>query len=145
MRDDLVRVLIADDHPVGRLTVELALRHHGETDIVGVATSGSELVHRLEFIRCDVVVTDYAMPDVRRGDGLAMLARIRRQFPDVRVVVLTAMHDPGVVGAILDEGIDCIVSKVDGSCHVRDAVRAAHERRGYLSPLMASAVLGRYV
>jgi two-component system capsular synthesis response regulator RcsB len=132
-----IRVLIADDHPVGRLTVELSLRHGGMHDIVGVATNAAELMRQMETKHCDVVVSDYAMPDGSDDSGLNLLARIRQRFVGTGIVVLTSLHDPLAVKAILDLGIACIVGKVDGPRHMCGAVRAAYERRGYLSPVMA--------
>jgi two-component system capsular synthesis response regulator RcsB len=138
MDDGRIRVLIADDHPVGRLTVELSLRQGGTHDIVGIATSASDLVLQLETKDCDVVVSDYFMPNGSHDDGLALLAQIRQRFACTRIVVLTSLSDPRAVGAMLDLGIACIVGKVDGPGHIRSAVRAAYERRGYLSPFMAN-------
>lgn len=132
-----IRVIIADDHPVIRLGVKSMLDETPMIQCVGTATSSSELLDLLEQTPCDVLVTDYAMPDAKHGDGLQLLTLLIARHPNLPVVVLTGLDQPALFQAIYAAGIQHILSKGDDLQHVSSAVLAAHARRRYISPSIA--------
>ncbi|WP_201312554.1 response regulator transcription factor [Dyella sp. EPa41] len=135
-----IRVAIADDHPVVRLSVEAALDDIPMVSRIGSVGNSSELMELLEHRPCDVLVTDYAMPGGSHGDGLDLLCALRARFPAMGIVVLTAVDDPFLIQALITSGIVNILSKVDGIAHIGPAVQAAHVRRRYVSPSIANLV-----
>lgn len=134
----IIRVVLADDHPVIRLGVEDALDRLPTVKLLGSASQRSELMTLLCEHPVDVVVTDYAMPNDGESDGLEMLSEIRRTFPDVRIVVLTGLDEPSLIRRLIDQGISRVVSKGDDLHHVGAAVMAAFANRTYYSPLIAA-------
>jgi two-component system invasion response regulator UvrY len=82
----MIRVLIADDHPVVRTGIRQTLE--GANDIVaaGEAATGAEVLQCLGREAYDVVLLDLAMPDVV---GLELLQQVKQSFPDVAVLILT--------------------------------------------------------
>jgi DNA-binding NarL/FixJ family response regulator len=93
-----VRVVLADDHPMYRYGVAAVLADEPRVELVGQATSGSELLALVRTAGPDVVVTDMRMPDL---DGVAVTRALQESHPDLPVLVLT-MHDDdeSVYGAL---------------------------------------------
>ncbi|MBN1862224.1 MAG: response regulator transcription factor [Dehalococcoidales bacterium] len=123
----MIRVIIADDH---RLVVE-SLRKilDGERDIkcVGVANNGLEAIQLVEELHPDVAILDVDMPDM---DGIEATRRIKADFPDVTVLVLTAYDYEEYVVACLEAGADGFVLKANLPCDgLVNAVRTVNMGR----------------
>ena len=84
-----IRVLLADDHPLVLEGLRYRLEAQPGIDLVGVASSGQELLTLAQELRPDVVVTDITMPGI---SGLEACKILQETCPDIRVLVLT-MHD----------------------------------------------------
>lgn len=84
-----IRVLLADDHPLVLEGLRYRLEAQQGVDLVGVASSGQELLTLAQELRPDVVVTDITMPGL---SGLEACKVLQESCPDIRVLVLT-MHD----------------------------------------------------
>ncbi len=85
-RSPMIRVLLADDHPLMRLGLELAIDSAPDLVHCGSADGGFAAVTMALDTTPDVVVIDVTMPG---GDGIEATRRIRQLLPDTRVVVLT--------------------------------------------------------
>lgn len=129
-----LRIVVADDHPVLLAGMEHLLNEQPGFQVAGLVRDSTALVQLLSQSSVDVVITDFSMPEGRYGDGVALLRFLRRRFPQVRLVVLTAMESPMVLSSILGAGVACIVSKSDPLEHLLPAVEAVLADRGYLSP-----------
>jgi DNA-binding NarL/FixJ family response regulator len=82
-----IRVLVADDFPLMRQAVIAALESHEDIQVVGEAADGEEALARAHETRPDVLLLDLYMPNL---SGLGVLARIRDELPETRVLVMTA-------------------------------------------------------
>lgn len=89
MSGTVVRVVLADDHPMYRYGVAAALATEPGVELVGQAGSGTELLALVEALRPDVVVTDLRMPG---PDGIEVTRMLHERSPGLPVLVLT-MHD----------------------------------------------------
>lgn len=135
MNPALIRVAVADDHPVTLFGVEHDLAGHPSISIDGLARNSTELIALLDRTCIDVVVCDYAMPGGFYGDGMALLSLIGQRYPHVRVVALTMQENPAIVQTLMTE-VRCIVSKSDTTQHLLQAVHAAFANERYVSPAM---------
>jgi len=84
-----IRVMLADDHTLVRAGIRALLEKSPEVEVVGEAGDGREVLKLVKLHQPDVVLMDIAMPGL---NGLEAAARMAREFPDVRVIILS-MHD----------------------------------------------------
>lgn len=126
-------VIIADDHPVVVAGVETVLKSH-RYDIVARVHNTDALFHALADYPCDVVVTDFSMPEGSRPDGMPMIRRIRAMRPDTGIVVLTMLSNTAMLRSLLDAGVAAIFDKRTNLRDIPVAVHAANVGRSYLSP-----------
>jgi two-component system capsular synthesis response regulator RcsB len=126
-------VIIADDHPVVVAGVETILKSH-RYQIVARAHDTDALFDALTDHPCDVVVTDFSMPEGGQPDGMPMIRRIRALCPDTGIVVLTMLSNPAILRTLLDMGVAAIFDKRTSLRDIPVAVHAADVGRSYLSP-----------
>ena len=84
-----IRVLLADDHTLVRAGIRALLEKLPGVEVVGEAGDGREVLNLVKTQRPDVVLMDIAMPGL---NGLEAAARMAKEFPDVRVIILS-MHN----------------------------------------------------
>ncbi|TIE21829.1 DNA-binding response regulator [Stenotrophomonas maltophilia] len=129
-----IRIAIADDHPVILAGVMEALQAEPTIEIVGSAPDSTALLSLLGTTSVDVVVTDYAMPGGRYGDGATLINLLQRRFPHVPVAVLTGTEGPQILQNIGKSGAQCIVSKIDPPEDIVRAIHAAYAGQAFYSP-----------
>lgn len=94
----IVRVVLADDHPMFRFGLRTALEAVADVDVLGEAADGAELVRLVESLQPDVALTDLMMPGT---DGTTAVAEIAARFPHVATLVLTmSAGDDNILGAL---------------------------------------------
>jgi DNA-binding NarL/FixJ family response regulator len=119
-----VRVLIADDH---RLMVEgtkQALERAGDFDVVGEAVNGSQVLPLVRRLKPDLVLLDLRMPQM---DGLTCLTKIRKEFPDMKVAMLSVSQDPELIQTALKRGANAYIVKSIDPDDLAGALRQALE------------------
>lgn len=126
-----IRVALADDHPALLSGLKHDLYNVPTLEIVGTAGDSGELVKLLNSTPCDVVITDYAMPGGKYGDGLALLAYLRRTYPSLRIVVFTMIENASVVREIAKLGVQSVLSKSFDTSHLISAVHAVYAGATY--------------
>jgi two-component system capsular synthesis response regulator RcsB len=119
----MIRVILADDHPIVLLGIKNALREASDITVVAEAATPEALFTALEQHGCDVLVTDFTMPSEQAPDGLAMLAQLGQRYPKLRVVVLTRMTTPAMIAPIARAGVCGLVEK---SAAIQDIKTAIH-------------------
>lgn len=141
MKNFVLRILIADDHPAVLAGIESVLEDKNEIQIVGRARNSTEIISFLRQNECDVLVTDYSMPGGTYGDGMAMLNVIKRRFPRVKIVMLTMVESISIMKSLTSQGICRIVHKTDSLGSLLPAIYAAYTDGQFVSPV-ASKLLG---
>jgi two-component system, NarL family, captular synthesis response regulator RcsB len=136
--DKHIQVIVADDHPVIRMGIEAMLDDLPSIERVGSVADSTQLIALLNAQPCDILITDYAMPGGQYGDGMELIAFIRRCYPDLRIVVLTGMEKLALIRSLMAHGVNAILSKTDDLSHLRAAIQATRIGRRYHSPGIAS-------
>jgi DNA-binding NarL/FixJ family response regulator len=132
----VIRVLIADDHPVVRQGLRTFLDLQDDITVVGEAGDGAEAVELVGELAPDVLLLDLKMPVL---DGRGALERL--SGVSTRVVVLTSVSDRSDVGPAMRAGASGFLYKdVDPTALVQ-AVRAVHGGQVLLAPEAAEAML----
>jgi NarL family two-component system response regulator YdfI len=85
-----IRVVVVDDHLVVREGLRLILENSDDFELIGDAGDGTSALHLLGQTQPDVVLMDLRMPGI---DGLETIARIRQEWPQIAIVILTTYDD----------------------------------------------------
>jgi DNA-binding NarL/FixJ family response regulator len=135
-----IRILIADDHDVVVRGLEAILQAEPDfTLLTPAATTGPEVEARLQAAQCDVALLDTRMPDF---DVLALLARLSRDHPRTRAILVTALPDPVLVRAAAQRGAHGYLLKDEPLCTLLPmAIRAVFAGQKWFSPQAARALL----
>jgi DNA-binding NarL/FixJ family response regulator len=136
----VIRVLIADDHPLARAGLEHLLGALGDIAVVGAASGGLEAVRLAGEHEPDVVLMDLEMPDM---DGIETTQALRASQPGAAVVVLTSFSDRERILAALDAGAVGYLLKDADPDELARAIRAAARGEAPLHPLAARELLDR--
>lgn len=135
---ELIRIVVADDHPVVRDGLVAVLSTQPDFEVVGVAGTGVEAVEQARALNPDVVLLDLAMPEL---DGVAATQQLRTTNPSVRVVVFTAFDtDERILGAI-QAGAQGYLLKGAPRDQIFRAIRVVSQGGSLLEPLVASRVI----
>ncbi|VWD53142.1 LuxR family transcriptional regulator [Burkholderia lata] len=123
----VLNVVLADDHPAVMVGLRVHVGNFPGIRIVGEVRNSTELVDLLDDRPCDVIVTDYAMPGGRFGDGLALLEFLRRRYPSIAVIVYTAIETPALLEAMQQRGTRAVLSKIEPPEKIAAALRSMAE------------------
>jgi DNA-binding NarL/FixJ family response regulator len=136
----VIRVLLADDHPVVRSGLAALLEIEPDLEIVGEAGDGEEAVSLAMVLRPDVVLMDLRMP---RLDGASATARIVAEVPGTRVLVLTTYDTDADIVRAVEAGATGYLLKDTPRRELADAVRAAARGETVLAPPVAAKLVTR--
>jgi DNA-binding NarL/FixJ family response regulator len=137
---DVVRVVIADDHPVVRSGIRGMLASDPGFEVVDEAADGMEAVAITVREQPDVVLMDLRMPEM---DGASATAEIRTRCPETQVLVLTTYDtDADIVRALEAGAIGYLLKDIPHE-EIARAVRAAARREAVLAPAVAERLMDR--
>lgn len=135
-----IRVLLADDHAVVRKGIRDFLDEDEALSVIGEAGDGEEALTYIARDTPDVAVFDIQMP---RLNGLEATRRVKREFPSVRVLILTAFDDDPYILAALQAGASGYLLKTSSPEELLRAVHAIAEGETALSPAVAKKLVRR--
>jgi len=127
----IIRILIADDHPMMREGLRSTLEVERDMKIVGEVADGAEAVESFARLRPDVVLMDLQMP---RFDGAYAIEAIRSASPDTPIVVLTTYLGDARVSRAMALGATSYLLKTASSDEIVATVRSAFCGRRHISP-----------
>lgn len=135
----MIRVQLADDHPVVRTGYRRLLEQAGDIRVVHEAADADAAYAGFVAQRPDVLVTDLAMP----GGGLALIRRVRALDAAARVLVFSMHESEPMVRSALEAGAMGYLSKASEPGGLVDAVHALQAGRRHLGAGLAPALLQR--
>ena len=125
-----MRIFLTDDHAILLGGLIKILNTEDDMEVVGSAGSVQETLDKLTQLKIDLLITDYNLPD---GDGLGLVQRVKRKYPNMKLMVLSMHDESHLVKEILKEGIDGYILKKDSHNELISAVRAIKNGKMYLS------------
>jgi DNA-binding NarL/FixJ family response regulator len=136
-----IRVLVVDDHTIVRNGICALLRLAGDIEVVGEASNGREALEIVRKLMPDVMLIDIAMPNL---SGLEATRRIRKEFPEVKILVLTQYDDKEHVLGAIEAGASGFISKTAASSELASGIRSVHRGDSFLSPSAAKFLIEDY-
>lgn len=128
-----IRVILADDHKILRDGLRALLEAQPDIEVIGEAGDGLEALRLVELLIPHVVVVDIAMP---RMNGLEATRRIKKEFPNCGVLILTQYDDREYVTSLVQSGANGYVLKNSAGSQLAPAIRAVHARLPVLDPML---------
>jgi DNA-binding NarL/FixJ family response regulator len=136
----VIRLLIADDHPVVRDGLRGMVAAEQDLEVVGEAATGGEALALVPRVRPDVALVDLRMPEL---DGVATIRALRERHPDVRVLVLTTFDSDRDVVSAIEAGATGYLLKDAPRAELFRAIRAAARGEAVLAPAAATRLVGQ--
>lgn len=131
MATGLIRLLVADDHPVVRAGLRTLLAPQPDMTVVGEASDGGTAVRRALDLRPDVVVMDITMPGT---SGLEATREIKLHLPETKVLVLTIHDSEDLLHRMLQAGATGYLLKETADTELAVAIRVVHRGGLFLHP-----------
>lgn len=138
--EPLIRVVLADDHAVVRKGIREFLEEDAAIRVVAEANDGEQALALIAREQPEVAVLDIQMP---RMNGLDAARRVKKEFPNTRVLMLTAYEDEPYIFAALQAGASGYLLKTASSDEICRAVRAIAAGESALSPSVAKKLVQR--
>lgn len=120
----MLRVIIADDHPIVRVGQKVVIEANGRCKVVGEADGPDQLLDLLTTTPCDVLVTDFAMPGGQQADGYGLLSFLNRQYPAMPVILVTMFANVATLRASFAQGARAVVAKSASAKELPLAIKA---------------------
>src|ERR1044071_2533591 len=129
-----ITVLLAEDHQIVREGFRSLLEHESDIEVVGEAETGRQAVQLTRKLRPAVVVMDIAMPLL---NGLEATRQIRKDFPDTKVVILSAHSDDAYVEKATESGAAGFLLKQSSSHNLATAIREVQNGNKFFSAALS--------
>jgi DNA-binding NarL/FixJ family response regulator len=131
----MIRVLIADDHPLVREAVKVRLSVEDDLEVVGEVSDGRQAVESSQALAPDLVVLDLHMPGL---SGIELVSAMRDAAPGSRILVLTGSLERHTVRDVLAAGADGYVLKEDETEELVSALRRVAQGERHVSARIAA-------
>lgn len=138
MTQKLIRVLIADDHPIVRQGLEIMINSQPDLTLAGQAADGDEAIKLIRELEPDVVVMDLKMPV---KNGLSAIEEIKKSGSDIPVLVLTSYPDDEMVISAIQLGAKGVMLKESPPEQLLNAIRDVVHRKSILHPLVTQKLM----
>ena len=133
-----IRVILADDHTLVRAGIRALLEKLPGVEVVGEADDGREVLKLVKLHRPDVVLMDITMPGL---NGLDAAARIIKDFPDVRVIILSMHNNEEYYWRALKAGAAGYLLKKAATAELETALQQVVRGEVYLSKEISARLL----
>lgn len=137
-----VRIVLADDHALVRAGIRSLLERLPGVTVVGEAESGIDALALIRDHQPDIALVDIAM---RGLNGLDVTARVTKEWPLVRVIILSMHANEEFVAQALRAGAVGYLLKDSATAELELALGAARRGETYLSPAVSRSVIGGYL
>jgi DNA-binding NarL/FixJ family response regulator len=136
-----IRILLADDHTLVRAGVRALLEELPDVKVVAEAADGHQALALAKAHRPHVVLMDVAMSGL---NGLETTARLVKEFPDVRVIILSMHANEEYIWQALRAGASGYLLKSASTAELELALKAVGRGETYLDPAIARRVIAGY-
>ena len=136
-----LRVILADDHTLVRAGIRALLEKLPVVEVVGEASNGREVLNLVKTHRPGVVLMDIAMPGL---NGLEATARLAKEFPEVRVIILSMHQNEEYYWRALNAGASGYLLKKAATAELETALQRVVHGEIYLSREISTRLLKKF-
>ena len=129
----MIQVMMTDDHLMVREGIKALLEIDGDIKVIAQASDGVECLGVLEKVEPDVLLLDINMPKL---DGLSVLDTLKRNRPQLKVIILTIHNEGDYLLSAYEKGADGYILKDSGSDILKRAIRIVHQGERYIEPML---------
>ena len=129
------KIILADDHPLiltGIRSLIDQITPHCE--VIAEAYQVSDLLNLLQQHHCDLLITDFNMPGDTRSDGMVMIQQLRRDYPNMPIIVLTQIQNSAILQSLIQVGVNGLILKKSVINELADAIRQILLGHRYIGP-----------
>ncbi|MBA4697557.1 MAG: response regulator [Legionella sp.] len=134
----MIKVLIVDDHALVRMGIRRLLDDLPDVEVIADAESGEQALALAKAHHPEVVLLDMKMPGM---DGLEVTRRLRRSYPSIKIIAVTALSSEPMPLCVLRLGAMGYVTKESGAEEMAKAIRTVVRGEKYLSAEMAQKMM----
>jgi DNA-binding NarL/FixJ family response regulator len=140
----MIQVVIVDDHNLFRKALKTTIKwEYSDLALAGEAETGEELFDVLASTPADIVLLDINLPDI---PGVEIAKRLRRDYPDMKILAVSAENTADTIQAMIEVGIDGFISKQQGDFdELANAIRTIMSGSEYFGRDIASILYNVYV
>ena len=139
---DRYRIVIAEDYTILRHGLKALIASDSKLHVVGEAEDGRQAIQCVKHHLPDLLLIDLSMPHM---NGIDALREIKREFPDIRAIVLTVHKSDEYLTAALQAGADGYVLKDASRDELLNAIHHVLAGKSYLSPTVSKKVINGYL
>jgi DNA-binding NarL/FixJ family response regulator len=136
------RVLLADDHPVIRHGIAACLNNHENLEVVGEASDGKETLRKAKELSPDIILMDIDMPHT---NGLAVTEMLRKELPQIKVLILSMSNSATFVPRILQSGARGYIAKDAPTEELVKAIETVQRGDTYFGEDVAQIALKQFM
>ena len=126
----MINVLIADDHAIFREGLKTILSETDDIHIYAEASSGAEVLRKVDVSKCDVIILDIYMPD---GNGLQTLQKLRSKGIKIPILILSMHEEDQYALSMIKAGANGYLTKESAPEKLIEAIRMVAKGRKYIS------------
>ncbi len=133
-----IHVGLVDDHKIFRDGIRMALKDRPAIRVLWEAEDGQELKHKLELRQPDIILLDIRMPHF---DGVQSLEFLKKEYPDLKIIVLSMFDDQEMVGKMMEVGANGYLTKTSDPNEIYTAIVTCINEDYYFNDLVNQSVL----
>jgi DNA-binding NarL/FixJ family response regulator len=137
-----IRILVVDDHPLARFGIKNQLKDVEDLVIVGEAEDGEQAMQKVKELHPDVVILDLFIPVL---SGFEVVKLVRKDFPDVHVMILTAYEQEEYLHQALEFGAEGYLLKSAEKEELMAGVRTVSRGERAFSPRIKEFIVKGYL
>lgn len=135
---NMIKVLIADDQELIRQSLQIVLESKEGVQVMGVAADGQQVMDMVRHEKPDVILMDIRMPKM---DGVQCTKLIKKQWPAIKIIILTTFDDDEFVYNALKFGASGYLLKGVSMDDLVDAIHTVHNGGAMINPDIATKVV----
>lgn len=138
MSGNKLQILIVDDHQILLDGIEAMLHGVGDFKVIGKCSDGNTALNFLSENPVDVLLTDLYMPKMT---GMELTQKVKKRFPNVKVLALSVSYDVSIVHDLIDAGISGFIIKTIGREELIEAIKTIAQGNIYFSREVSNEIL----